>query len=190
MLTPFIDTADYQLSYAKAKLSPGFFLIDKSDEKYFFHSGGADGYSSIYYGGLQNGKGAVIMVNSNNTQIIFEILNAIASVYNWKNFYQPQLKATVNLTDSLLSAYQGEYVFENIGVSFSVQKEGNALYLKSKSANDPYPDMSEQMYPYTSEKFFLLSNKLEFKFVAAKKEDPINVMYIKNGDSLLKGIKK
>jgi hypothetical protein len=70
MLTPFIDSADYQLSYAKAKLSPGFFLIDRGGEKYFFHSGGADGYSSIYYGGLQNGKGAVIMVNSNNTQII------------------------------------------------------------------------------------------------------------------------
>lgn len=189
MLTPVLDTATYQLSYQKAKFAPGFFLIDKGGETYFFHSGGQDGYSSIYYGGLQNGKGAVIMVNSSNTQIIFEILNAIAFVYNWKDFYQPQLKTAVNITDPLLSSYQGEYIFDDLGVAFSVQKEGNALYLRSKSGGSEYSD-SERMYSSTSEKFFLLSNKLEFKFVAEKPGEPIDIMYIKSGDSVLKGKKK
>lgn len=190
MLRPAIDTADYQLSYIRAKLSPGFFLMERGGETYFFHSGGAEGYSSIFYGGLKNGKGAVVMVNSNNTQILFEIVNAIATAYNWKEFYQPELKATVNVADSLLLSYDGEYIFKNIDITFLVKKNANALYLKSKTGSDPFADISEKMYASTINKFFLLSNKLEFKFTSSSPGGKIDLMYIKNGDAILKGERK
>jgi CubicO group peptidase (beta-lactamase class C family) len=85
MLTPVLDTKDIAL---------GAFIIEKGGEKYFVHLGGNRGFQCIYYGSFTTGKGVVVMVNSDNVHptLIKEIVNSVATVYEWKDFYSPVKK--------------------------------------------------------------------------------------------------
>lgn len=82
MLTPYIDSS----------AALGVFITKQGSEKYFSHEGTDEGFVSLYYGSIDNGNGVVIMANTYNTRIFDEIINSIASVYNWKGFYAPKLK--------------------------------------------------------------------------------------------------
>jgi CubicO group peptidase (beta-lactamase class C family) len=77
--------------------------------KYFNHNGGNEGFLSTYYGCLNSGEGVVIMINSENWTIIDEILNSVATVYNWKDFYLPEIKKPVDVSEDLVNKYLGKY---------------------------------------------------------------------------------
>jgi hypothetical protein len=68
----------------------GAFIGDRNGEKYFFHDAGNEGYRGLYYGSVEGGNGVVIFVNSDEGNIILELLNSVANVYNWKGFDQPK----------------------------------------------------------------------------------------------------
>ena len=74
-LTPYLDGSS----------ALGVFIENRGTEKYFYHSGGNEGFCCKYYGSF-DGKGVVIMSNSDNRQIIEEIANSVACVYKWKDF--------------------------------------------------------------------------------------------------------
>jgi CubicO group peptidase (beta-lactamase class C family) len=90
-LTPYIDS----------NAALGVFIETRGGEKYFGHNGADEGFLSNYKGSLENGNGVVVMVNSNNGNILNEIVNSVASVYEWKNFYKPALKKTKPVADSI-----------------------------------------------------------------------------------------
>jgi CubicO group peptidase (beta-lactamase class C family) len=77
--------------------------------KYFNHNGGNEGFLSTYYGCLDSGEGVVIMINSENWTIIDEILNSVATVYNWKDFYLPEIKKPVDISEDQVIKYLGKY---------------------------------------------------------------------------------
>jgi hypothetical protein len=33
-----------------------------------------------------------VMANTNNGSLLYEVINSLASVYNWKDFYTPKVK--------------------------------------------------------------------------------------------------
>jgi hypothetical protein len=57
---------------------------------YFQHGGANEGFRSQYYGSLEGGNGVVVMVNSDNGAIMPEVVNSVAIVYGWKDFYKPE----------------------------------------------------------------------------------------------------
>jgi CubicO group peptidase (beta-lactamase class C family) len=116
-LTPYIDGSS----------ALGVFIGKKGSEKYFHHSGGNEGFSCIYYGTFDDGKGFVIMTNSDNRAILEEIANSIFSVYHWKDFYSPAIKKVIELPDSVLSSYIGKYMLDKEPVI--VSKESGKLFL-------------------------------------------------------------
>jgi CubicO group peptidase (beta-lactamase class C family) len=75
-LTPYLDGSS----------ALGVFIENRGEEKYFYHTGGNEGFCCKYYGSF-DGKGVVIMTNSDNRQIIEEIANSVAYVYKWKDFF-------------------------------------------------------------------------------------------------------
>lgn len=77
--------------------------------KYFNHNGGNEGFLSTYYGCRDSGEGVVIMINSENWTIIDEILNGVASVYGWKDFYLPETKKVVDVSEDQVMKYIGKY---------------------------------------------------------------------------------
>ncbi|HEY5464025.1 MAG TPA: serine hydrolase [Hanamia sp.] len=99
MLTPYIDSS----------AALGVFITKQGSEKYFSHEGTDEGFVSQYYGSIQNGNGVVVMANTYNTRIFDEIINSIASVYNWKGFYAPKIKKVITVDNEILKSYVGKY---------------------------------------------------------------------------------
>ena len=75
-LTPYIDSS----------AALGVFITVHGGDRYFQHNGADEGFRAQYIGRIDGGEGVVVMVNSDNGDIIPEIVNSVAAVYNWKNF--------------------------------------------------------------------------------------------------------
>jgi phage pi2 protein 07 len=142
MLTPYIKSSNCGF---------GFFVDKKGDDFYFQHSGLNEGFSSQYYGSFKNGNGVVVLVNSDNTDFMHEVVNSVATVYGWKNFYPFVSKKLCRPADTITNKYVGRYKFENADDGPSILKENGELYLK-----DPHSPDKWKIY-FTSEKeFFML----------------------------------
>jgi len=111
--------------------------------KYFNHNGGNEGFQCTYVGCRDNGEGVVIMTNSDNGSLIYEeILNSVATVYNWKDYYLPEVKKVVDVDSSVLNKYAGKYIlggqkaiFRNSDNGFMVNVLGD-LYWKVYFTSD------------------------------------------------------
>ncbi|MFZ4548335.1 MAG: serine hydrolase [Bacteroidales bacterium] len=114
-LTPYLDNS----------ATMGAFIGDRNGEKYFFHDAGNEGYRGLYYGSVEGGNGVVVFVNSDDGNIILELLNSVASVYNWKGFDKPKNINTVTVPDATNQKYLGVYLYE--GKFAEVTKEKNGL---------------------------------------------------------------
>ena len=78
--------------YGNESATMGAFVQDRGGEKYFFHDAGNKGFRGFYIAGLTNGKGVVLFVNSENGNILLELLNSIALEYGWEGFAKPKAK--------------------------------------------------------------------------------------------------
>ena len=176
MLTPILD--NYAL---------GFGIDEKGGEKYFWHEGESYGFRSIYYGSFTTGKGVVILTNSypdNGKPLIYEILHSVASVYQWKDFYNPVVKKLVNVPDSLLDKYTGDYYSENPQMKVSIVKKNNSLELTARRP--------EKMYATGLNTFFLASSPNDnCVFSSSKNDDVIDTFEVIQGNkSVIKAIRK
>jgi len=61
----------------------GVFIEYINDNKYFSHGGDNQGFKSYYYGSVEGGRGLVIMINSDNFNIVPEIINSVKKAYQW-----------------------------------------------------------------------------------------------------------
>ena len=120
-LTPYIDSS----------AALGVFIIKKGNEKYFNHDGWDEGFVASYYGSMENGNGVVVMANTDNGSLLSEIVNSLASVYNWKDFYTPKIKKIVTVNNEILKSYVGNYKLYRNTFNVTLEKEGLALRLNS-----------------------------------------------------------
>lgn len=116
-LTPYIDK----------EAALGVFIKNKDGVKYFTHGGVDEGFVSQYVGSFEGGNGVVVMTNTYNTAMFDEIINSVAKVYSWKNFYQPVVKNEVKLPDAVLQSYTGKYKLRNDTLAVLLKSDG--LYL-------------------------------------------------------------
>jgi CubicO group peptidase (beta-lactamase class C family) len=111
-----------------AALGSFVFVKVPGSYRYFNHSGGNEGFLSIAWGCLDSGEGVVVMINSENWKIIDEIVNSVAIVYGWKDYYLPEEKKPVALSDNLMKSYLGKY--EGFATRLEVVQQGSGLALK------------------------------------------------------------
>jgi len=145
MLTPYLKSSNYGF---------GFFIRKKGDDFYFEHSGLNEGFSSQYYGSMQNGNGVVVLVNSDNTEFMDELVNSVATVYGWRNFYPFASKKIIGVADTITDKYVGKYNFENTNTGPTIVKENGALYLI-----DPNSPTKWEIYFTSEREFFMLAAK-------------------------------
>jgi hypothetical protein len=129
----------------------GFFLDDKKGELYFQHSGLNPGYSSQFYGSMEGGKGVVVLVNSDRTDFIGEIVNAVATVYGWKDFYSYINKKVVTVPADTLKKYACNYTFEGAENGPRILYENGQLYLI-----DPQSPVKWRLYFTAPDEFFMI----------------------------------
>jgi CubicO group peptidase (beta-lactamase class C family) len=115
-LTPYLDKS----------AALGVFIEDHEGAKYFQHSAGNIGFKGIYYGSLADGNGVAVFVNSDNGAILWEIVNSVANVYHWKNFYNSITAVTI--ADTILERYTGLYVWDNTFAEIVKKENGYYFY--------------------------------------------------------------
>ncbi len=113
-LTPYIDS-DAAL---------GTFVQERNGEKYFFHDAGNEGFRGLYFASVEGGNGVAIFVNSDEGTIILELLNSVASVYDWKGFDKAVNVNTKAIPDSMAQKYVGVYLYDGNIAEVTNGKDG------------------------------------------------------------------
>lgn len=176
MLTPVLAGKDAAL---------GVFIQQRGKEKYFTHTGANVGFRSVYYGSFTTGDGIVIMVNSDNGQIMDEIANSAAMAYHWRDFYNPEVRKLVALPDSLATRYTGNYTSEAPAVNVRVIQRGGDLLLTVHAGNDHF----EKMYFTAANRFFLLSSPATVASFQHGADGGLQLVVEQNGNILFKALK-
>jgi tetratricopeptide (TPR) repeat protein len=94
---------------------------------------------------LDGGNGVIVFVNSDDGDIILELLSSVATVYHWKGFEKPQNINTIQLSDNVAATYVGTYLYD--GILAEVTRKPDGLYYWTQGQD-------VKMY-FTSEKDFV-----------------------------------
>jgi CubicO group peptidase (beta-lactamase class C family) len=97
MVTPFME-----------EVGLGFFIEKHGQAMYFGHGGADEGFRAELLMNRDKGYGAVVMANSDNGQILREVLRSIAREYGWEEFL-PAPHEIVNVDLAKLDEYLGRF---------------------------------------------------------------------------------
>ncbi|MEO5563499.1 MAG: serine hydrolase domain-containing protein [Chitinophagaceae bacterium] len=172
-MTPYIDSS----------VALGVFLLNKDGNKWFSHNGGNEGFVCTYYGSLKGGDGVVIMTNGDNFAIISELVNSVASVYKWTNFFTPTFKKLVALPRDTMQAYVGNYLL--MKDTFAVKLCGDQLCI---TQNNQPPGGFKMLFTSMSEASVKEVPGVSLKFLY-NGEGKVDVMELNEGGGKMKCVR-
>ncbi len=146
-LTPYIDSL----------AGMGVFIMNKKGTQYFTHGGVDEGFVSQYIGSMDGGNGVVVMTNTYNTALYNEIINSIATIYDWKNFYVPITAKAALQPVTVLKTYVGKY--KSPYQKFGIELAQNDLWLTIDDGS------KLKMYFTDATHFFVLERAANFSIV-------------------------
>lgn len=168
------ETAQIMLTPVVGENGLGTFIKKIGGVTYFSHGGANEGFRSYYVANLEKGDGVIVMINSNNSSIIPEIVNSVAVVYNWTDFYKPVFRATVKVPDSVLARYVGVY---EVGPGFSIVIALGQYGLTAQASNQP----SFRLYAEDRRKFFYKVVSATIEFVGDDSGSVLKLVLKQNG---------
>ena len=172
MLTPFIDKSS----------ALGVFVEIRGGDRYFRHGGSNNGFKCEYIASAENGNGVVVMTNSDEYSIIPEIINSVATVYQWKDFYKPVIKKVVHPDTSQLKDYVGEYTLGNITLRFKL--EAGDLYINQQDS--PY----SRVYFESEDTFFIYLAPGSTVTFVRNEQKQVTHLLIRSGNNEMQATKK
>jgi len=117
MLTPFVSDDE----------GLGLFIMKKNNEVYFGHNGWDEGFSSEMIAHRDKGYGVVVLTNSNHPELISEVINAVARIYDWADYIKRFPK--VNMDTTVLALIAGRYYNGSDGM-IRIYNTNSRLFLK------------------------------------------------------------
>jgi len=124
-MTPYIDSV----------AALGVFIQQKGIRKFFNHNGGNEAFLCNSFGSLEGGDGVVIMINGENFEVITELTNSVAKVYNWEGFYKPQFRKKITLPADTLANLVGNYQLNKDTITLKLCPEGLCIQQNFQPAN-------------------------------------------------------
>ena len=146
-LTPYVDSL----------AGLGVFIMNKRGVQYFHHSGSDIGFVSNYVGSMDGGNGVVVMTNTQNGALLGEIINSVATTYNWKNYYVPVNLKHVLQPNTVLTPYVGKYKVRNQEWAIELKNDGPWLAVDKTTAL--------KMYFTDPTHFFVLEESAKFSMM-------------------------
>lgn len=132
MVSPFIE--DF--------IGLGFFIEKHGAATYFGHGGADEGFRAQLLVHRDKGYGAVVMVNSDNGQIMNEIIRGIAREYQWED-YLPKPVDTVQVDSRKLEEYTGRFLVNPDRVLMVTSENGKLFGEPTLSARVELLPLSE-----------------------------------------------
>jgi CubicO group peptidase (beta-lactamase class C family) len=158
MLTPYIDQS----------ACLGFFLEKRGEDFYFQHGGADEGFRAMLIAHRDKGWGAAVMVNSDNGQIVDEIIRAIAKEYGWSG-YLPEPHEAVTLSHSLLERYPGRYLVNPTRV-LTVKLNGDNLSVEATQAQPA------ALHPIAGDTFVREDATVRYRFGDGDKAESVEII--------------
>ena len=163
-LKPYIDKAS----------AFGVFIDSSDGTKYFQHGGSNEGFKCQYFGSMEGGNGVVIMVNSDNSGIIGELVNSVAKVYGFKGLNKTITKKRINIEDAILDSYTGQYALTP-SFLLTITKENGGLITQA-TGQQKIP-----IYPENQTKFFAIVVDAKLEFLKDPTGKVVSVILYQNG---------
>ena len=148
MVTPFMEEA-----------ALGFFIDKRGNQVYFGHDGADEGFRAMLLMHREKGYGAVVMVNSDNGQILGDVIRSIAREYNWDEFLPP-VNEVISLDSTRLDQYTGRFKV-NPDRILSVANEQGKLIVR------PTADVKFELLPVADGTFIRRDASIKYEFVRA-----------------------
>jgi len=87
----------------------GFFIETFGKTLYFGHDGADEGFRALMLVNREKGYGAVVMTNSDNGQILREVIRGVGREYGWEEFI-PAPHEVIALDSAKLNQFAGRYL--------------------------------------------------------------------------------
>jgi CubicO group peptidase (beta-lactamase class C family) len=162
MVTPQLGEKTYLGNLdAPYKNGLGVMLFEKGGRQYFTHTGSIDGYTSVYVGSFDGKDGAVIILNTSNAGIIPELLNSIATTFNWENYVDIKLREAIEPKQESLNQYIGTYKLTTSKkeFTFTISQNNNQFFIQT--TND---GAAERLFFSAEKTAFVLSRGYTVEF--------------------------
>lgn len=138
----------------------GFFLQKQGNAFYFGHGGADEGFRAQLLVHKEKGYGAVVMVNSDNGQIINEIIASIANEYKWEDFV-PQPVETVAVDPKILDDYVGRFQVNPDRV-LTITRDGGKLYAQ------PTQSPKVELFPTSETTVIRVDENVKYTFLRSE----------------------
>ena len=122
-------------AYIDSGVGLGLFLENRAGLKYFNHNGGNEAFLSTYWGSFKDGNGVAIMINGEDFSVITELLNSVATVYEWKGFFTPTMKKLVKMPADSLKQFTGDFLMGKDTLTI-VSCDGGLCIQKNRDSNN------------------------------------------------------
>jgi CubicO group peptidase (beta-lactamase class C family) len=143
--------------YVSQEVGMGFFVERHGPAIYFGHGGADEGFRAELLAHRDKGYGVAVMVNSDNGQIIREIIRAVAREYGWEEF-MPAPVEPFALAPEALDAYAGRFRV-NPDRALTVTKEAGRLYA------EPTETPKFELVPISETEFVRRDQNVRYTFV-------------------------
>jgi CubicO group peptidase (beta-lactamase class C family) len=148
-------TVEEMLREQKKPYGLGFGLEEVGGTIQFGHGGADEGFQAMITSTM-DGKGLVVMTNSDNGgRLAREIAYAVAAAYGWPN--KPREREAVTLTAEALAKFAGSYEAPQIG-RVTIRVAGDHLTLESERFGE------NELYPSSDRAFFALGGLPDLQF--------------------------
>jgi CubicO group peptidase (beta-lactamase class C family) len=156
---------------ASDNVGMGFFLEKHGGAVYFGHGGADEGFRAILLAHRDKGYGAVVMVNSDNGQIMQEIMRSIAREYAWDDYLPAPFEVTT-VAPERLDAYVGRFRVNPDRV-LNVTREQGRLYA------EPTQSPKIELLPISEDTFIRRDEKTQYTFVknAEGRADSVRIKF-------------
>ncbi|MBA3257342.1 MAG: serine hydrolase [Pyrinomonadaceae bacterium] len=160
MVTPFME-----------EVGLGFFVEKHGKALYFGHGGADEGFRAELLVNKDKGYGAVVMANSDNGQILREVLRGVAREYGWDEFL-PAAHEIVTIDSTKLDEYVGRFQVNPDRV-LTVTKVDSRLYA------EPTEAPRVELLPLSEISFIRRDQNIQYTFVknTAGKVDSIQIRF-------------
>ncbi|MBK7350301.1 MAG: serine hydrolase [Gemmatimonadetes bacterium] len=146
----------------------------------FTHSGSTEGYAALMVGGLDRGRGVVVMTNGDGgADLAMELVRAVAREYRWPDL-APATRRIRPVEEARLSAVVGRY---QLGPTWVIEVARDSLGLIA----GPAGRRPQRLLPASDREFFFtFTADLRIEFVPGAAGGPDDLLWV-DGTRMVRG---
>ena len=144
----------------------GFFVEKHGNALYFGHGGADEGFRAELLVSRDKGYGVAVMANSDNGQILREVVRGVAREYGWDEFL-PAPYELISMSAAQLEGFTGRFQVNPDRV-LTIKTEGTKLLAQ------PTGDPSFELLPISETTFVRRDANIKYEFVRPAKTEATN----------------